>query len=61
MLNRPYLQYKHARRYMEFLETTFFNVNNDYKQFHRERQLNDYLIKKSFFEKPCIIPYKKYK
>lgn len=59
MLNRPYLQYKHARRYMEFLETTFFNVNYDYKQFRRERQVNDFLIKKSFYEKPCMIPYKK--
>lgn len=49
-----FLQYKHARRYMEFLETTFLNVDNyyeQYKQFRRARQENDYLIKKSFVNK----------
>lgn len=50
-----YLQYKHARRYMEFLETTFLNVDNyyeQYKRFRRARQENDYLINKSFMSKP---------
>lgn len=50
-----FVQYKHARRYMEFLETTLFNADNyyeQYKRFHRARQENDYLIKKSFVTKP---------
>lgn len=36
-----FLQYKHARRYMEFLETTLFNVDNyceQYKRFRKARQ-----------------------
>lgn len=56
MLNRvcdKYLVYKHARRYMEFLETTVLNLDNDYKDFRRNRQVNDYLIKKSFVNEPC--------
>jgi len=62
--SKSFLQYKHFRRYMENLETTFFNIDHSYehyKHFRRIRQENDHKIKQSFCNEPCIEPYKKYK
>ena len=55
-----YLQYKHMRRYMDFLEYNFVKVYS-YKKYRRIRQENDYNIKKSFYNIPCMDPYKEYK
>lgn len=65
--SKSFLQYKHFRRYMENLETTFFNIDHSYehykhyKHFRRIRQENDHKIKQSFCNEPCIEPYKQYK
>lgn len=44
-----FLQYKHARRYMEFLETTLFNVDNYYEQYKRFRRARQKIFRRGTF------------